>query len=153
MIIYTAGYLSHSVMSLKLHAKRLNALVMDIRKSDNSHEGQWRGYALRQALGSRYISNAYWGNEHFKPEDRAKGVLLFDWEEGLRFFKTITGERQPDAVILLCACRSEMECHRYIVGKRLRDEGYTVKPFQWLKPTKKRPEAEPQPEQQAFFLP
>lgn len=139
MIIYLAGYESHCPKSLLEHAERLNALILDIRLSPYSRHPRWRWKQMSQVFGERYDWVNDWGNRRYR---QGPPIEIANWEEGLRLFKKLTQERGFENTILLCACRAETECHRAIIGKRLRDEGYTVKSLVWLKPTKTKPAKE-----------
>ncbi len=133
MKIYLCGYGGHCPNRLLSLTEQLSAVVFDIRLSPTSHDERWRGEALSELLGERYIGNPAWGNKNrFNGGD----IEIMDWRVGLQRFKLMCADRRPDAAILLCGCRSITECHRAVVGRRLAvEERYEVRDLHhWTKP-------------------
>lgn len=133
MIIYLAGYAGHCPERLTALCERLHAIVFDIRLSPTSNDERWRGENLQALLSDRYIGNPAWGN---KNRFNGGAIEIMDWKVGLQRFKTLCGDRRPEAVILLCGCRSLQECHRAVVGRRMAvEERYEVRDLHhWTKP-------------------
>jgi hypothetical protein len=131
--IYLMGYGGHAPARLSTIVEQLGAVVFDIRLSPTSQDERWRGEALSELLGERYIGNPAWGNKN-----RFNGgkIEIMDWKVGLQRFKLYCGDRRPAAAILLCGCRSITECHRAVVGRRLAvEERYEVRDLHhWTKP-------------------
>ena len=115
MVIYTAGYLAGwKPEALVAKAKRLKALVVDVRLVPLSRVAGFSEVDLKHAMGDSYIWLREWGNLNY----RSGGpVQLGDFEGGLAKL----GGRAEN-VILLCACRDVNVCHRKVVAEKLAAE-------------------------------
>lgn len=140
MIVLTTGYAGHSPSRLKEIAERDNALVMDIRYRPVSKAPMWCGAALVKLLGDRYTQNSYWGNKRYL---QGPPIQINSLPLGLKWFYEITEQRKPDAVILLCKCRSETECHRGVIARYLREQGLQVRELEWTNREHETREKEP----------
>ena len=115
MVIYTAGYLAGwTPEALVAKAKKLEALVVDVRLVPMSRRPEWSEVCLKQALGAAYAWIGEWGNVNYRT---GGPVLLADFEGGLAKLG-----RPAENVILLCACRNVNVCHRKVVAEKLAAE-------------------------------
>lgn len=140
-IIYLCGYgESNTALTLKERAEELDALVIDVRFQAWSDRPEWRKPELTHFLGHRYFHVPEWGNRHYRPEKREKGIIISDFEKGvsqirkkvMHLANSHTNPVRFSSWFLLCRCRAEIGCHRGLLGKKLREEyKFTVRPLVW----------------------
>lgn len=106
----------------------LDAILIDIRFKPWSklHDGEYQKERLRELFGpTRYRWwGLEWGNINYK---NGKAFEYNDFQAGVKALPIIN----KPAVVLLCGCRNEVECHRGDIGKRLRRIGFTVRSLEW----------------------
>lgn len=114
--LHTYGYQGGSVEDLQTYAAA-GALIVDVRLSPRSRVPQWRGPALRAALGRRYVGLPSLGNLNY----RSGGpIAIATPEEGLSDLATLAAEYP---VVLLCRCPDPETCHRSTVAQMAQDAG------------------------------
>jgi uncharacterized protein (DUF488 family) len=106
--LYTLGYTGIEPQEILDAAKRVDAIIADIRISPRSRHPQWNGHALRGAWGSHYLHLPVLGNKNYKGE-YGIGVMLKNPELGADTVLALLVNRP---VILLCACPNWETCHR-----------------------------------------
>lgn len=116
--IYTAGYTGLTPALLLDAAKRLDAVLVDVRISPRSRHPMWNGAALAKEWGERYAHIKALGNKNYKG-DYGEGIMLLDSDAGVKQIAPLLEKR---SVILLCACEHWETCHRRdaaeVVGER-----------------------------------
>lgn len=120
--IWTAGYAGRTPEQLLAAAVRLDALVLDIRFRPSSMRPEWRRESLARSLAGRYEWLPALGNKNYKDGP----ILIDDMARGLARVRC-----EQRAVILLCCCRDAQTCHRAVIARALREEGYTVRELPW----------------------
>ena len=110
--LYTAGYTGLRPNELKATAKRLGAVVADIRLRPFSRNPAWSRVNISQTLGDRYHHVQALGNRNYK----SGPIDLIDVEAGISLVGTLL-ETQP--VILLCVCPNVEMCHRKTAAEKL----------------------------------
>lgn len=117
--IFTTGYNQKGWTPEKLliEAKRLNAIVVDIRKSAKSWNSEWCYRHLRDYLGKRwYFWCPAFGNVNYANDGP---IQIANPVSGMKSIATIL--QHNSGVILMCGCRSLDGCHRQVVAEMLRD--------------------------------
>ncbi|BDI29821.1 hypothetical protein CCAX7_18720 [Capsulimonas corticalis] len=112
--LYHFGYPGRAPEDLRRIAERLDATVVDIRYSAlMATESRWRGAALRELLGDRYVRCIALA-DHAGCEARLGSISVIDFQIGVEFLRQIDGP-----MILLCGCRDSRRSHRAAVAQRL----------------------------------
>ena len=112
--IYHCGAPGRGPEDLRRIAEQLDATVVDIRYSAlMASEARWRGTALRETLGDRYVRCIALAD---RAGCGAAGgcASLIDFTIGVEFLRQIAGP-----MILLCGCREIKNSHRAAVSRRL----------------------------------
>ncbi len=118
-MIYTIGYAGRSVADIIRIANDIDATIFDIRYAARSRFPDWSGGRLASALSARYRHVPEWGNINY----RGGPISIADYLTGLRTLREVT----TPSVILMCVCRDPEFCHRNVVAKMLRRDGYEVR--------------------------
>jgi hypothetical protein len=105
--IYTAGYRGRTPEEVLSLARRLNAIVVDVRYRAQSRIRGFNKSELRRLLGERYLHVRALGNGNYKS---CGPVKLLDADEGVRIVGGLLCEGRN--VLLLCACKELDGCHR-----------------------------------------
>jgi uncharacterized protein (DUF488 family) len=116
MIIYTAGYSGWKPEQLVEKARELKALVVDVRLSPRSRDPRWRGYAMGRHFGEAYLWLREFGNVNYK---NGGPIKIADFGAGLARLRFRLAADSQENVILLCACKDAVSCHRIEVAKGL----------------------------------
>ncbi|MCW3061275.1 MAG: hypothetical protein JWQ02_3096 [Capsulimonas sp.] len=112
--LYHCGYPGRAPEDLRRIAERLDATVVDIRYSAlMAAEPRWRGSALRELLGDRYVRCIALA-DHDGCGAAAGARSIIDYHLGVEFLRQIAGP-----MILLCGCRDSRHGHRAAVARRL----------------------------------
>lgn len=135
MKVFLAGYSqgngrSYAPENLLQRAEQLNAFVLDVRyKPFSTLDPRWGKDPLKELMGSRYRwFGAWWGNRSVGTGE----INIADFDRGLEEMEALIARKQPEAVILLCGCRSAHGCHRGVLGSRLnREYGYPMDNLNW----------------------
>ncbi len=107
--IYTFGYARYWPGDLAPVAKRLGAVIIDIRLNPRSRKPGWTDLELRQKFGILgYQCLRAWGN---KEHDQG-GMAILDIEYGWEKLQEIVSGPDARPVILLCGCTDVNKCHR-----------------------------------------
>lgn len=115
-MIYTTGYSKRGWIpeTLLIEARRLDAIVVDIRFKPYSRRSEWSCTHLRLLMGKRwYFVCQALGNRNYK----GGPIEIADPSKGMSDVGYIIGK--GSGVILLCGCRDLEGCHRQIVGNLL----------------------------------
>lgn len=121
--ILTAGYAGHSPEDLQRLVKQHQAQVFDIRFNPRARDPRWNRRALEHTLGIAYQHMPEFGNSAYK----TGGIELVDFDGGVQ---KIVDCAAP-VVILLCACKNPTDCHRTVIGHRLKELGFEVTEYDW----------------------
>lgn len=107
--IYTMGYSGWAPARLAATALELRAAFWDIRYSPMSRRPEWRGPALRAAIGPAYVHVKALGNKNYRggPIELLNPAAVVDLARG------VLAERP---LILLCGCKVWHLCHRAIAA-------------------------------------
>lgn len=116
-MIYTFGYQKRRPAELLAEAKRLGAVVVDVRLVPRSRAPGWSKRALAELLGERYQHVRGFGNVNYKD---GGPVELADAEAGLDAVRPILERGQ--SIILLCYEEQPGDCHRSAVARLLAGE-------------------------------
>jgi uncharacterized protein (DUF488 family) len=110
--LYDLGYQSiKSSILLTNLAKKLGAVVCDIRFSPHSRDMQWEALELGRKLGALYHPIPDLGNRNYKGDQ----IEIANLDYGLSIVHNIL-VKHP--VILMCGCWDRNTCHRKVVADR-----------------------------------
>ena len=121
-MLYTLGYSGWTPEAIREEAQARNAVVCDIRYSPRSRHPSWTQGNLQRLFGACYQHVQALGNRNYKS---GGPIALADYETGKQAIAEILATGQ--SVILMCACKDLMSCHRLTAVERLAaDLGETV---------------------------
>jgi uncharacterized protein (DUF488 family) len=131
--IFTFGYAGRSLSRFAAVVGAMDAIVLDIRVMPWSRKyPQWSLPSLVKTFGhlycpetpGRYLNFKSWGNRN-----RLCGgeMRVANWAYGLTQFEQLPAR----PVIILCCCRSQVQCHRGLIARLLREKGYRVRELPW----------------------
>lgn len=120
--IQTIGYTEPDAMQrIATFLAREHTGLVDIRKKPASRwYPAFNKKALVEQFSLKYGHCPELGNLNYKLEDREKGIVLADPDEGIRRVMRLL-ENGVD-VLLLCACKDYEHCHRKVVYELLQAE-------------------------------
>lgn len=114
--IYTLGYSGWKAEDVAAAAKKLDAVVADVRMVPRSRfQPVWNSAALSARLGQRYAWLKELGNRNYK--GTFEQIEIADFPAGEERLRELTAGGK--SVILLCACKDVNVCHRKVLAERL----------------------------------
>ena len=114
--LYDLGYLEiKKLEKLVSLVSALDAVLVDVRFSPNSHDPQWRKKALEKKLGLRYHHLKALGNKNYKGGQ----IEFVDLQAGMN---TLSNFLQLKNVIIMCACWNRAICHRIKIAEAFENE-------------------------------
>ncbi len=118
MKIYTTSYYGHTPETLAALVQEHQAVLIDTRLERKSRRPGFAGASLHRVLPYDYWWVPNFGNINYK---KRGAIELKDAQAGIEQVKIIleTCNYRHSAIILLCACRWPMGCHRTVVGRLL----------------------------------
>lgn len=120
--VYLLGYRDVRITDLIDEVARLDAVLVDIRFKAKSVNPVWREANLRKLFGARYVHLVALGNRNYKTGGQVDIVDYADGRDALW--------RLNRPAILMCVCADAAKCHRTLVGKLLRRDGFEVEELQ-----------------------
>lgn len=93
-------------------ASQLGAIVLDVRFNPRSRDPKWNAGALRLLMGSHYLHVLELGNVNYKTSGAP--IKIRDMDTGLSTIRSFLVSR---SVILMCACRDRVHCHRLVIAR------------------------------------
>lgn len=123
MKLLTFGYTGTQVAALAAALDSVpGALLVDVRLSPYSRATEWCAPALRLRFGARYMHLRQFGNLNYK---QPGPVELADAAGGVRALlasiRPLLTDGEPPTVVLMCACRDALDCHRSTVAAILQE--------------------------------
>ena len=119
MGVYGIGYSGRSVEDVAAIAKKLDAIIVDIRFNPMARAVPWRGYTLIKTLGDQYVQIKAFGNPNYK---NGQPIAILDYESGKEQIEA-TGKN----IILLCVCKDPHICHRTVILDQLAKDGFEAR--------------------------
>lgn len=110
--LYTLGYTGIEPHEILEAAKRVNAIIADIRISPRSRHPQWNGQTLAKDWDGYYTHIPALGNKNYKGE-YGEGIMLKNPAQGAAQVIALLVARP---VILMCACPDWHTCHRRVAA-------------------------------------
>lgn len=113
MKLLLLGYSGHSADEVAGLLDATSSVLVDIRLAARSRLQAYNKGALSQALGTRYVHVPELGNLNYRT---GGSIQIADIQQGAARLEQIG----HGSLVLMCACRDAISCHRTVVGSELR---------------------------------
>lgn len=115
--VYTFGYERRKPAEIREEAKRLDAVVIDVRFSPRSRAVGWSLTELKRMLGPQYVHMKALGNLNYRRPHRP--WVIVDAAGGIEAVTAFL--RTGRNVILLCYEERPETCHRSAIAQQIAD--------------------------------